>query len=848
MRIAPRLLARLVETRRSAVLGCAFAATSVVLGWAVFGVRPKAIAFTTLIWSAFFVLLHRHRYGPLALQAAAVFWVVCLADTLNFSSPEAATVVAYTGLLTLMSGSALALHQWLPKRIRFVGLGLAGGSSALLCAVAAVYIWHRVVFNAAVTPDIFYALYQTDAQESTEFVREMFDSRLAISCLLGMGIVVLIGAVQARIPGNSVRLAPIAAVIVSSLGLLAPTWAEARLLVNVVEHARQYRRELTEFRRLRDLRTAGRLTIRATKQGRSETYVVVIGESLNRNHMQLYGYHRPTTPRLGHIFAAGELLKFENAHSTHTNTMPALSLALTAANRRNGLAFFEAASILEVARAAGMETRWITNQVLYGPFDHLVSIIAHGSHTLIALNGNVGATAETQRHDEATVEALRTVLADDTTRNRLIFVHLMGSHTLYHRRFPDRFRHFSGPLRAGDFGKAHGGEDRAQRVNSYDNSVLYNDYVVSGLLDTVREHGGVAGFLYFADHGEDVLARNGHHPGRFTFSMAEIPMLAWFSEGYRREYHARYDALRGRVNAIFGTDFVFDTVLGMAGVETPQRDELSDLSGPAWGRAAMELDLLDGTRNFLEEANVRYHQRANLAKLAQRDLLSRILPHRVNSIGKLSQVLYDGWRGLEVDALYRTGGEEEYFEVGHDEGHASANRVSDVLERMPAGRPRKLWLDVKNLDAGNVDALTSHLIRLDGRFGLKGAMIFESQAAELLPRIAREGFHTSYYLPTELLDRLSKARDTDGLDREARRIARVVGAGGLSAVSFAASLYPFVKEHLEPLLPATVAYHTWDTTLDLASPSFLPQLMATGWFADRRVQTILVTYHSELDL
>jgi glucan phosphoethanolaminetransferase (alkaline phosphatase superfamily) len=814
----------------------------------VFPDRPRVVLFITLVWSVFFGVLDRHGYGPLAVQAVGVFWLVSLADRLNFIQLPGLTIVSYAAFLMAVFGGVVVLHQRLPRRLRSLPLLFAAAFSLAMGAIAAVHIWHNLVFDVAVTPDVLFAIYQTNARELTEFLWEFLDLSAIVAVLSGILGIGLLSYAQRRTPGGTVPPGLLAAMIAVPIGMLAPSGGDVRIVTHLAESVAEYRRELGEFRRLRDLRTAGSVKIHATKAGGSETYVVVIGESLNRNHMQLYGYHRNTTPRLDSLYRAGDLLKFNNAHSTHTNSMPSLSLALTAASRRNEVAFFEAPSVIEVAKAAGIETHWVTNQVLYGPFDHLVSIVAHEADELVALNRNVGETAETQRYDEATIHALEAILGERTARSRLIVVHLSGSHTIYCRRFPPGFDRFSGPLPAGAFGRARGNEQLARSVNCYDNSVLYNDYVVAGLLEAVRRQGGVAGFLYFADHGEDVLGRNGHHSGRFTFPMVEIPMLAWLSEGYRREYPARYAALRTRTDAIVGTDVLFDTVLGMVGIETSERDDHGDLSGPAWDTNSMELGLLDGERHFLDDANRRYHQRRNLAKLAESGLLSRILPHRVNSTGKLAQVWYDGCRGVEVDLLFRSGTGEGYFEVGHDEGYASGVRLADFLERMPPGRLEKLWFDVKNLDAGNLDAVRSEMARLDRRFGLKHTVIFESPAAEVLPGIGREGFSTSYYLPTELLIELYETRDEDGLREEAARIARVVRNGELSAVSFDSRLYAFVKKYLEPRLAEGVAYHTWDTTLQLASPSFLERIGAMDWFTDTRVETIFVTYYSEMTL
>ncbi|MGH7628440.1 MAG: phosphoethanolamine transferase [Gemmatimonadales bacterium] len=812
---------------------------------AFFPTRPKIVIFTTVVWSAFFGMLWPKGYARTAIISAGIFWLLVAAEKLNFGQLERGNVLAYTGLVMAILMSTVSLHQQLPRKAKPLPLLIGSAISVVLAVLGSLYIWHYLEFGVPVTPYAIRAVYQTNLLEARDFLTEFVDVRYGLPVLLGILLIGFLGCTQGMAQTGRIQPVLSLALVILPMGMLAYYGRDLRVFRHARASGRTYLRELDEFKKLRDLRTAGEIPIRAIKDGGSETYVIVIGESLNRNHMQLYGYHRRTTPILDSLHRAGDLLKFDNAYATHTHTMPVLSLALTAADQRTRRNFYESPSLVEVAKAAGFETHWITNQLLYGPYDNLVSIVAQSADNLIALNWNVGRTSATLRYDEATIPALEAILATKTDRNRLVFVHVAGSHFTYCDRFPVAFRRYSGDLDRGAFGRAR---PDPEPTNCYDNSVFYNDYVVAGLLRATQRHGGIAGFLYFADHGEDVLAGKRHFTSKFTYSMVEIPLLAWFSDAYAREYAARYAALREHRDAIFATDFLFDTILGLAGIRTPHYDPLVDLSDATYGSTALEFSLLDGTRQFLEEGNFRYHQRQNIAKLIAAGLGSRIVPHRVNSTGKLAEILYDGYRSLELDVLHRRGRDGGHFEVGHGEKDASGNDLTQVLELMPSAAMEKFWIDMKNLNAENVAGVTAELKQLDTRFALKRTAIVESPATKQLADIRKEGFHTSYYLPTELLLRLSGARAPERLRLEAERIARVAKGGALSAVSFDARLYEFVKTYLEPLLPPEVGYHTWDTTLWLRDPAFLDKLKARPFFRDSRVQTILVSYHSELDL
>lgn len=62
-------------------------------------------------------------------------------------------------------------------------------------------------------------------------------------------------------------------------------------------------------------------------------FVLVIGESENKNFMSVYGYQKPTTPYLNRLKNSKNAIFFSEAHSNYVNTVPALVYALSAKNQ-----------------------------------------------------------------------------------------------------------------------------------------------------------------------------------------------------------------------------------------------------------------------------------------------------------------------------------------------------------------------------------------------------------------------------------------------------------------------------------------------------------------------------------
>jgi heptose-I-phosphate ethanolaminephosphotransferase len=94
--------------------------------------------------------------------------------------------------------------------------------------------------------------------------------------------------------------------------------------------------------------------------GRPRLYVIVIGESLARHHMHLYGYPRDTTPELDKLAAAGELLVFRHAVTSHALTVPAMLAALRFPDGRG----HDQQTVFDVFNGAGFRTYWISRTYL----------------------------------------------------------------------------------------------------------------------------------------------------------------------------------------------------------------------------------------------------------------------------------------------------------------------------------------------------------------------------------------------------------------------------------------------------------------------------------------------------
>lgn len=240
-------------------------------------------------------------------------------------------------------------------------------------------------------------------------------------------------------------------------------------------------------------------------------------------------------------------------------------------------------------------------------------------------------------------------------------------------------------------------------------------------------------------------------------------------------------------------------------------------------------------------------QKVNSHFLVNSDLASRVYPHRVNSIGKLHDIWADGFRSFEVDVIYGYNN-SNYFQVGHDHGAIGSTNLEGLLLSIEFNKLDRIWLDIKNLKKSNYLKVIERLEYLEKKYVIKNKVILESSMTlPVFGTFSKQGWHISYYAPTNKILKALESEDTIQLEQIASDIALQSEGQQLSAISFDNRLYPFVKYYLEPLIANKIIYHTWWGP-SLESIYFRSDLSKSKLFLDPRVSSILLTYKSRHDI
>ncbi|WP_237882157.1 phosphoethanolamine transferase CptA [Pseudomonas sp. PGPR40] len=300
------------------------------------------------------------------------------------------------------------------------------------------------------------------------------------------------------------------------------------------------------------------------------TLVLVIGESTNRQRMSLYGYPRETTPELDKL--KDQLAVFDNVITPRPYTIEALQQVLTFADEENPDLYLSTPSLVSMMKQAGYKTFWITNQQTMTKRNTMLTTFSQQADEQVYLNNNRNQNAA--QYDGDVIEPFNKALADAAPR-KLIVVHLLGTHMSYQYRYPPTFNTFTDRKGVPDGVR----DDQVPTYNSYDNAVLYNDFVVSSLIKDYAKADPNGFLLYLSDHGEDVFDSVGHktlgrNESKPTAPMYTIPFMAWASPKWRETHDWSFAGDLGRP---YSSSQLIHTWADMAGLSFDELDRSKSL-------------------------------------------------------------------------------------------------------------------------------------------------------------------------------------------------------------------------------------------------------------------------------
>ena len=289
--------------------------------------------------------------------------------------------------------------------------------------------------------------------------------------------------------------------------------------------------------------------------------VFVLGESTDRNHMQLYNYRLPTTPRLTARFERGEIFRFNDTIACANNTSSAMAKIFTFSEKYEYKDdWYLKANLFDILNRAGYYTIWLSNQSpigVFGNFDKYFSVRCNEKFFIESEDK----LARQRQVDGVLLPVLDEYLNHSQEKNFWL-IHLYGTHASYSERYPSDFEKFS----ATDIDKPY--EHWRKVTAEYDNAVLYNDFIVDEIIRRFEDKNAV--LIYISDHGDEVFEGRdffGHSYEELgNVHAIEIPALVWASKEFRERYPEKISAIEAAVDRPYRTDYLIHAVLDLGTV------------------------------------------------------------------------------------------------------------------------------------------------------------------------------------------------------------------------------------------------------------------------------------------
>ncbi len=242
--------------------------------------------------------------------------------------------------------------------------------------------------------------------------------------------------------------------------------------------------------------------------------VVVMGESLTPSHMSLFGYERDTTPYLKSLSSDSNLV-YKDGIAGGVNTKVAVQTFFNMKREPENVnhLFRHEANLFAMAKRRGMTTHYLSAQTA-----NLATYIGDSDIDHFMSKEDIESEVAV-KFDEVLPEKLAGV---DLSRPNFIVLHQRGSHSPYWKFHPDSYDKYPE-----DVDDVH-----QQRVNSYDNSVLFTDHVNEQIIKVLKQNSSIPTYLFITSDHADLLGEG----GKYGHSMLEplvarVPMIYYTVNG-----------------------------------------------------------------------------------------------------------------------------------------------------------------------------------------------------------------------------------------------------------------------------------------------------------------------------
>ncbi len=285
------------------------------------------------------------------------------------------------------------------------------------------------------------------------------------------------------------------------------------------------------------------------KDNQKSVVVLVIGESSRRENFSLYGYNKLTNPLLSKI---PNVYHFNaNSGATYTTAGVKCILEHTDSDDLNEL-------LPNYLYRNNVDVVWRTTNWGEPP----IHIKEYQSREVLLQK----CKGDECNYDELLLNGLKEQILASKKNKILIVLHTSTSHgPTYSTKYPPQFETFKPVCNSVELGKC----SHAELINAYNNTIVYTDYILSNVIDDLKELKEYkSAMIFVSDHGES-LGENNLYMHGLPLSIApkqqyEIPFIVWVSDTSLKKV---------KPNKTVTQNYVFHSVLNFLNIQSPIYNE-----------------------------------------------------------------------------------------------------------------------------------------------------------------------------------------------------------------------------------------------------------------------------------
>lgn len=302
--------------------------------------------------------------------------------------------------------------------------------------------------------------------------------------------------------------------------------------------------------------------------------IFVLGESVNRNHMSIYGYRLPTTPYSEQRYKNKELTVFSDVISCQNWTQGVMSMMFNFAEKGHKKPWYTYPNIFDLLKQTEYHTVWLSNQPpvsQHGNTDKIFSARTDEAAFIEYIGGSITGDNDNEtahNYDSKLLPVLDQYLKknDNVYAKNIYFIHTMGAHYTYSNRYPAKL---FGKFSAEDEPPSKSVWQKTQA--EYDNAVLYSDYILDEIIKRFESKNAI--LIYVSDHGMEVYDEGRNHNGHSAENqgvrgMIEVPLFIWVSQSFKQKNKGLVQRINAAKDKPFRTDNMIHLLLDILDIRS----------------------------------------------------------------------------------------------------------------------------------------------------------------------------------------------------------------------------------------------------------------------------------------